>query len=204
MNRFDVPKFQLAEVLRTSKASFCATRAIPDRLLQRMASQQELVSEYDFHTRCLLISMVSYMESIEDERVSVHERWPADWFQAFKERWFPRWLLARFPVRYSGVDVDRQIYRAVCPHLHGGDSSPHAEWLLLAGHGRTFVDVELLRDAEHLIREILSDLGFKCVQRLKGESSDTGTYASRVADRLREVIEDADRRLSGDERERQE
>lgn len=25
-------------------------------------------------------------------------RYPADWWQAFKARWFPAWLLARYPV----------------------------------------------------------------------------------------------------------
>jgi hypothetical protein len=28
-------------------------------------------------------------------------KWPSDWKQAFKERWFPGWLLKRYPVRYS-------------------------------------------------------------------------------------------------------
>jgi hypothetical protein len=28
-------------------------------------------------------------------------KWPYDWKQAFKERWFPGWLLKRYPVRYS-------------------------------------------------------------------------------------------------------
>ena len=28
-------------------------------------------------------------------------QWPADWWQHFKERWFPKWALRRFPVRYT-------------------------------------------------------------------------------------------------------
>lgn len=26
-----------------------------------------------------------------------------DWWQAFKERWFPKWLLRRFPVEYTQI-----------------------------------------------------------------------------------------------------
>ena len=29
--------------------------------------------------------------------------YPADWWHAFKARWFPGWLLARFPARYTEV-----------------------------------------------------------------------------------------------------
>ena len=29
--------------------------------------------------------------------------YPADWWQAFKARWFPRWLLRRYPVRTATV-----------------------------------------------------------------------------------------------------
>lgn len=29
--------------------------------------------------------------------------YPADWWQATKERWFPRWLLRRYPVRLKRV-----------------------------------------------------------------------------------------------------
>ena len=30
-------------------------------------------------------------------------KYPADWKQAFKERWFPDWLLKWFPVKYREV-----------------------------------------------------------------------------------------------------
>jgi len=30
-------------------------------------------------------------------------RYPVDWWQAVKERWFPPWLLRRYPVRYKEV-----------------------------------------------------------------------------------------------------
>jgi hypothetical protein len=30
---------------------------------------------------------------------------PADWKEAFKERWFPKWLLEKYPVRYKRYDI---------------------------------------------------------------------------------------------------
>lgn len=40
--------------------------------------------------------------------------YPADWKQAFKERWFPKWLCQKFPVKFIKVDIAR-IY----PELRG-------------------------------------------------------------------------------------
>ncbi len=31
--------------------------------------------------------------------------WPADWWQALKDRWFPQWALRRWPVLRSGVEM---------------------------------------------------------------------------------------------------
>lgn len=30
---------------------------------------------------------------------------PADWWQALKHRWFPRWALRRWPVRFASFDL---------------------------------------------------------------------------------------------------
>lgn len=41
---------------------------------------------------------------------------PRDWWEHFKQRWFPRWLEERFPVEY-GIGTEYEygpIY--VCPH----------------------------------------------------------------------------------------
>lgn len=41
-------------------------------------------------------------------------RYPADWREAFKERWFPTWWKARWPVRYKEIDLNLQ---AIWPTL---------------------------------------------------------------------------------------
>jgi hypothetical protein len=41
-------------------------------------------------------------------------RWPANWKEAVKERWFPEWALRRWPVKYSSK---RMELKAVWPTL---------------------------------------------------------------------------------------
>lgn len=36
-------------------------------------------------------------------------KYPINWIQAFKERWFPMWLLRKFPVKYKVYDVDFRV-----------------------------------------------------------------------------------------------
>jgi len=34
------------------------------------------------------------------------EKWPKDWWEAVKERWFPAFLLSRWPVKYQRIDIE--------------------------------------------------------------------------------------------------
>lgn len=59
-------------------------------------------------------------------------RWPADWWQHFKERWFPAWARQRWPVVYQWrrVDID-----AVYPELSKRVSLPREQhYLRIAEH----------------------------------------------------------------------
>lgn len=49
--------------------------------------------------------MIYAIQSFWGQRVvDRHERWPASWWDAVKERWYPEWLLRRFPVRWNHFD----------------------------------------------------------------------------------------------------
>lgn len=54
--------------------------------------------------------------------------WPTTWWQHFKQRWFPRWALRRWPVQMeqkSGL-----VWGRVCPHLDlPMDRDRHVMWL---------------------------------------------------------------------------
>lgn len=48
----------------------------------------------------------------------VEIKYPADWWQAFKERWFPPWLLKHYPVRYKYHVIDiKAIYPNFRPSI---------------------------------------------------------------------------------------
>lgn len=63
------------------------------------------------------VQLRTYLLGLPAERVEIHRRWPMDWWQALKENWAPRWFLRRWPVQYERIDISRQLYAAVCPHL---------------------------------------------------------------------------------------
>jgi hypothetical protein len=78
---------------------------------------------------CLLVQMSNYVVGMPREVIAVYRRYPRDWWEAFKERWFPRFLLRRYPVQYVVIDIYQPIYGPVCPHLEVPDEQMHLEWI---------------------------------------------------------------------------
>jgi len=52
-------------------------------------------------------------------------RYPSDWWQAFKARWFPEWLLKRYPAKYTTQHITASI---IYPGLN--PSIPDRTWRL--------------------------------------------------------------------------
>lgn len=96
-------------------------------------------SQYlDTVTNEMVVSLDTYMAGIVSERIVIDRQWPADWWQAFRERWFPGWWLARRPVQYERIHVDKKIFSAVCPHVpitSPGQVTRHLEWMALTHDG---------------------------------------------------------------------
>lgn len=45
-------------------------------------------------------------------------KYPSDWRQAFKERWYPKWLLKKYPVKYTKIElVSQTLYPDYRPNL---------------------------------------------------------------------------------------
>ncbi len=56
--------------------------------------------------------MIQYVWGEELQRQEV--KYPADWWEAFKERWFPKRMKARWPVKYRTVTLEaRALYPLV-------------------------------------------------------------------------------------------
>lgn len=44
---------------------------------------------------------------LASEKAGIHTvRYPLDWWQHFKVRWFPRWLLSRYPAKYRTEEFE--------------------------------------------------------------------------------------------------
>jgi len=59
---------------------------------------------------------------------TLHEEvfeYPTDWWQAFKERWFPKWLLNRYPVALSHVWSYSKLPEVNIPHEYIGREYIH-------------------------------------------------------------------------------
>ena len=115
-----------AQVLTVERIKLGVSMGVPRAVMLSAVIESEL----DFCTNRLTYHLSAYMNGgLFKERIQIDEQWPLDWWQAVRERWFPSWWLARWPVKYRSVHVDRPIYAAVCPHLDGTPQSEHVLWM---------------------------------------------------------------------------
>jgi len=56
----------------------------------------------------LALELRAYLTSERLSRIDV--KYPKDWWQAFKERCFPKWLLEKFPVEYHEKRYDVRAF----------------------------------------------------------------------------------------------
>jgi len=63
--------------------------------------------EYDHDLRAHLVTFIRKIpkELLKEFHLSEvpSTEYPRDWWQAFRERWFPRWWLKRYPVKHTYV-----------------------------------------------------------------------------------------------------
>lgn len=55
---------------------------------------------------------------------------PKTWLDAFKARWFPRWLLKRFPAKLREIITTQRYVFHVCPHLPARPEQEHVGYLI--------------------------------------------------------------------------
>lgn len=116
-----------AEILHAHRA-----KRISEIELQFCKDNAQIHYHVDRCRRELIMSMDVWFAGIADHEVHIDEEYPATWWDAFKDRWFPLWLKLRFPPRYKRIFVKETIYKAVCPHLHVRGANDHVEFLYSA------------------------------------------------------------------------
>lgn len=56
--------------------------------------------------------------SLGEQLHTISVNYPADWWQHFKLRWFPKWLTRKYPVEYKTVSYDiKALYSTLKPSL---------------------------------------------------------------------------------------
>ena len=81
---------------------------------------ESVTIEWDWYVNRIVV-MVKNMMWAEDLK-KYEFKWPRDWWQALKERWFPEWLLERYPIEYTIKIVD---IKAIYPDLYKLISMPN-------------------------------------------------------------------------------
>lgn len=81
-------------------------KKVPEALITSIRVEEHL----DFMSNEIAITLQGFIWGNHIQSI----QYPRDWWQAFKERWYPKWLLAKYPVRYKVFEVD---VKALYPDL---------------------------------------------------------------------------------------
>ncbi len=110
--------------IKIEQIGFHSVRTLSERQLQAMPAVAAIEWVQSICDE-MCLQLTAYVMAMPSERIEIHRKFPADWWQALRRRWFPLWWLYRHPVRYERIDVSKQLYGAVCPHLHTDEKQTH-------------------------------------------------------------------------------
>lgn len=122
--RLDLEKIPIIAKQRIARAAMLNTR---------------LDAALDYAADDIVLTMERLVLGLGGETFRV--TYPRDWWQAFKERWAPRWALRRWPVDYKVVE--KRVFQAVCPHLQTDHPGRHVSWFV---HEMPFEDQHVYRN----------------------------------------------------------
>lgn len=99
------------------------------RVLEKVMLNCRLDGYITDMARNLLVEFMLELPALFDREIVVQEAWPENWWEAFKERWFPGWLLRRYPVKMKSINIRERVFKAICPHMPCDGRSRHVEFL---------------------------------------------------------------------------
>jgi hypothetical protein len=85
------------------------------RVLDVWGQNCEITEVEDFLTNNLAVSLRSFCWC-DEEREVVAAEWPADWWQAVKERFAPSWFLRRWPVKTKRASMTARVAYTKLPY----------------------------------------------------------------------------------------
>jgi hypothetical protein len=111
--------------------------------LAMMESKLDLIDpKIDFYFDYLMRCIVGDIQGYVWGEPAFHKviKYPKDWFEFFKQRWFPKWLLKKYPIKYRyhtldiktiypkiKISVPKEKYNLVINYLEEVDSEPKSD-----------------------------------------------------------------------------
>lgn len=106
------------------------THAIPRHVLHATT----LTRLEDALTDDLILTLTKSLvagDTIEEMHSAAY---PADWWQHFKQRWYPASWIRRWPVAMKSLELPAKVIR-MCPHVDIPNSERHFRWLAYGRNG---------------------------------------------------------------------
>ena len=112
------------ETVTLERMRIAATMQISKDLVEHFAMppKVDIASGVDLISNAITLRVVQmvYGRTMEEVRAE----YPVDWWQAFKERWFPAWAKKRWPVEWVRVRLEaKELY----PKLSVPDYQPYLQ-----------------------------------------------------------------------------
>lgn len=119
------------DMVTASKIVVSTRRILHDSNMHFAANHLE-ARLFDSVTGDMAVELKTYLLAGQRHEAKREEEWiPADWWSAFKERWFPGWALLRWPPRRRCI-VRKILVQHVCPHMNYSprEEARHVQWLM--------------------------------------------------------------------------
>ncbi len=71
----------------------------------------------------------SFILGILDEEIVIDISYPENWYQAIRERFFPKKWIQKYPIKKTTIYRKYKTYAAICPHLDTNEPRNHVQWL---------------------------------------------------------------------------
>jgi hypothetical protein len=93
--------------IELEKIKITIAESVSNELLGVVVECKDIADDFIKNRMTLLVRGYIWGESGKTQTI----RYPATWWDAFKERWFPQWLLTRYPAAYREHKIDlRTLY----------------------------------------------------------------------------------------------
>src|SRR5690242_19260424 len=91
----------MVDEVQLEKIKLAIAEGVSGELLDAMIEHKYFCDDFIKNRMTLLVHGYVWGESGETRTI----RYPATWWDALKQRWFPRWLLARYPATYREHEI---------------------------------------------------------------------------------------------------